>query len=357
MLKNKKKTKYISFARAINEGLSASMSSNKNVILIGLGVDEPRGVFGTTLNLNKKFKSRVFDMPTSENAMTGIALGLAMSGTRPVITHQRVEFALLSMEQIINQISKWHFMSGGIYKSPLVIRMIIGRGWGQGPQHSQSLESLFAHIPGLKVIAPSNAKNAKGLLIASVKDNNPVIFFEHRWLHHTYGHVPIGSYEESLDKSKKIKNGEDITLISFSFGTIECIKTAKILEKFKISVEIIDLISLRPLDLSKAYKSLIKTKKVIIVENGWTAYGIGAEILSNLTEKISGKIKFNSKRMGLLDVPMASSRSLANHMYSDPYKIGNEILKMLNMKSQIIINELKKYKSNDIPDLSFKGPF
>ena len=353
----KKETKYLSFTQSINSTLSNSMAYDKNIIVIGLGVDDPKGIFGTTLDLKNKFKNRVFDMPTAESSMAGIALGLASSGMRPIITHQRVEFALLSMEQIVNQIAKWHFMSAGVYKCPLVIRMIIGRGWGQGPQHSQSLESLFAHIPGLKVVAPSNPKNAKGLLAASIKDDNPVIFFEHRWLHHTFGNVPDKDYYLSAFKSQKVQNGKHITIISFSYGIIESIKIAKVLKKFSIEVEIIDLISLRPLDLSKSFNSLIKTKKVIIVENGWINYGIGSEILSRLTEKFSNKIKFKAKRMGLLDNSMASTRSLANEMYPDTFKIGIEVLKMLNINSKIIIRELKKYKSKDVPDQNFKGPF
>ena len=157
-----KKNRKISVAESIREGLIMSMKKNKNVILIGLGVDDPKGIFGTTKKIDKIFlkKKRVFDFPTAENTMTGIAIGSALSGVRPVIVHQRVEFSLLSLEQIINQAAKWYFMSGGKKSVPLVIRLIIGRGWGQGPQHSQSLETLFAHIPGLKVVCISNPKNA-----------------------------------------------------------------------------------------------------------------------------------------------------------------------------------------------------
>ena len=172
------KKRILSFSQAINEALEQSMTKDKNVILMGLGVDDPKGVFGTTQNLHKKFKKdRVFDMPTCENSFTGFAIGLAIEGKKPVIVHQRVEFSLLSIDQIINQAAKWFYMSGGQKPIPLVIRLIIGRGWGQGPQHSQSLEAIFAHIPGLKVVCPTNPYNAKGLLIASIKDKNPVIFF------------------------------------------------------------------------------------------------------------------------------------------------------------------------------------
>ena len=162
------------------------MKNDKDVVLLGLGVDDPKGVFGTTLNLHQKFPNRVFDMPTSENSMAGFALGLSISKMKPIIVHQRVEFSLLSIEQIFNQISKWYFMTAGKVNVPMVIRLIIGKGWGQGPQHSQSLETIFSHIPGLKIVVPSNAYEAKGLLLQSIRDPNPVIFFEHRWLHNTF---------------------------------------------------------------------------------------------------------------------------------------------------------------------------
>jgi pyruvate dehydrogenase E1 component beta subunit len=149
-----------------------------------LGVTDPKGVFGTTTGLEEKFGSnRVFDMPTSENAMTGIGIGVSLNGFRPVMTHQRLDFALLSLDQIINNAAKWRFMFGGTRGVPITIRLIIGRGWGQGPTHSQNLHALFSHIPGLKVVMPSTAKDAKGLLLSSIFDPDPVIFLENRWLH------------------------------------------------------------------------------------------------------------------------------------------------------------------------------
>ena len=254
-----------SFSKSINEALEQSMRKNKNVIIIGLGVDDPKGVFGTTKDLNQKFKkNRVFDMPTSENSLTGFAIGVALEGKRPVIVHQRVEFSLLSMDQIVNQAAKWFYMSGGKKPVPIVIRLIIGRGWGQGPQHSQSLESLFAHIPGLKVVCPSNPFNAKGLLNASIKDNNPVIFFEHRWLHETVGDVPKKYFELDLGKSRYVNRGKDLTIVAFSYTVLMSLKIREILTKNNISTEIIDLLSLRPLDTKKIISSAKKQKKLLL---------------------------------------------------------------------------------------------
>ena len=176
------KNRFIQYTQAINEALMQSMKLDKKIVILGLGVDDPKRIFGTTNNLIETYgKNRVFDMPTSENAITGFAIGMSLGKYRPVLCHQRVEFALLSMDQIINQAAKWFYMNDGQMSVPIVIRLIIGRGWGQGPQHSQSLESVFANIPGLKVVCPSSAYDAKGMLISSINDNNPVIFFEHRW--------------------------------------------------------------------------------------------------------------------------------------------------------------------------------
>ena len=223
MLKKNKK-RYIKFTEAINEALIQTMQIDDKVVVMGLGVDDPKRIFGTTNNLVELFgEKRVFDMPTSENAITGFAIGMSLGNYKPVLCHQRVEFALLSMDQIINQAAKWFYMNNGKMSVPIVIRLIIGRGWGQGPQHSQSLETLFANIPGLKVVCPSSAHDAKGMLISSILDKNPVIFFEHRWLHSTYSQVSEKLYKVPIGKSKVTEKGNDITIVASSYMTTEVI--------------------------------------------------------------------------------------------------------------------------------------
>ena len=202
----------IKFNEAILEATSLVMAEDQRVSLMGLGVTDPMGIFGTTKGLPEQYPTRVIETPTAENGVMGIAIGSALVGSRPIITHQRVEFALLAIEQITNQAAKWHYMTGGLMPMPIVIRLIIGRGWGQGPQHSQSLDSWFAHIPGLKVVAPSTAYDAKGMLIAAVRDNNPVVMLEHRWLHNTIGDVPAESYEVAIGKARVARQAKTLLL-------------------------------------------------------------------------------------------------------------------------------------------------
>jgi len=189
----------IKFYEALNEALDQCMAAEPSVYVMGLGVPDPKGIFGSTLGLQDRYgPGRVMDMPVAENGMTGVAIGSALAGMRPVMTHQRIDFALLALEQLVNQAANWHYMFAGKMKIPLVIRMIVGRGWGQGPQHSQNLHTWFAHVPGLKVVMPATPYDAKGLLISSIEDDNPVIFIEHRWLYNITGFVPGNMYRVQL---------------------------------------------------------------------------------------------------------------------------------------------------------------
>ncbi len=344
----------IKFFEAINEGFEISMKNNKNVCLIGLGVTDPKGIFGTTSGLLKKFgKKRVFEIPIIENAITGIAIGASLNEMRPVLSHQRVEFALLSLEQIINQAAKWFHMTAGKQKIPIVIRLIIGRGWGQGAQHCQSLETIFSHIPGLKVVSASNPYDAKGLLVASIEDNNPVIFFEHRWLHNTFGFVNKKNYKIPIGKAKKVKQGKDISLITYSYGVVLAIRAAKILAKYGINAEIIDLRTLRPLDKKSILLSVKKTQRALVIDNGWIKYGISSEIISILYENDSIKMKARPIRIGFKDSPIPSTRELAKYCYPFCEDIIKKVMKIFKKKYNLDF----KTELTDVPDHNFLGPF
>lgn len=343
--------KKITYADAIKDALQTSIKNDKKVVLLGLGVDDPKGIFGTTKNLYNSFPNNVFDMPTAENGFTGFALGLAISGFRPVIVHQRVEFSLLSIEQIFNQIAKWNYMSAGSSPAPIVIRLIIGKGWGQGPQHSQSLETIYSHIPGLKVVCPSSPQDARDLMISSIKDNNPVIFFEHRWCHNIKGKVNKKIKSSKIGKGKILCKGKHISLISFSYSIIECIFAAKILKKYGILCEVLDLRSLRPIDKKAILKTAKKTKKILIVDNGMKTFGVSAEILSIIYENLKN---IYVERIGVLDTPLPSSVALAKYCYPEHEEIIKKVCKILKISKKIII---KKNKNPDQPNSDFIGPF
>lgn len=353
----------IRYNEAILQATDQLMELDHNVYVMGLGVPDPKGIFGTTLGLQQKYGSeRVLDMPTSENAMTGIAIGSALLGLRPIMTHQRVDFFLLALDQLINNGAKWHYMFGGQMSVPLVIRLIIGRGWGQGPQHSQTLHSYFAHIPGLKVVMPSSPYDAKGLLISAVQDNNPVIYLEHRWLHNIYGEVPAEMYSIPLGKARVVTEGRDLTIIACSHMTLEAYKAARYLREDGIEAEIIDLRSIKPLDKETLLTSVKKTGRALIVDPDWKTCGFAAEIMSVLVEEAFDSLKSPPRRLTYPDRLTPTSWALANHYYPTAQEIAISALEMLGRPTQArrLLETLLEERMRgplDVPDPSFTGPF
>jgi pyruvate dehydrogenase E1 component beta subunit len=348
----------LKFSDAIVEATVSCMEEDSTVLVIGLGAPDPKGIFGTTIGLQDKFgDERVFDMPVSENGMTGVVIGASLNGYRPILTHQRVEFALLSIDQIVNQAAKWFYMNAGQQNVPIVIRMVIGRGWGQGAQHSQSLESWFAHIPGLKVVMPSNAYDAKGLLISSVEDNNPVIFLEHRWLHGTVGRVPLDNYRVPIGKACIAKEGLDLTIVSHSYMVLESLRCADILENYGISIEVIDLRTIRPIDTETILKSVRKTKRVIVADNGWVHFGVSAEIISIITENIFDSLISPPARVGINDSPSPSTRALTKEYYARAIDIAKIVCKILSKSINLDEAFPESEFPLDVPDPGFIGPY
>ena len=354
----------ISFAEAIKESIYTSIKKDNNIFLMGEGVDDPSSMWGTIKGVKKEFgKNKTLEMPVSENAMIGLAIGSAIMGSKPIVNLQRVEFAFLALEQIFNNAAKTHYVTDGKLNVPLVIRLVIGRGWGPGPNHSQSLESIFSYFPGLKVVMPCFPFEAKGLLTSSIQDKNPVIFLEHRWLHNTLGHVPKGYYELDLKSASKIKNGKELTIVSTSFSTLEALKVVNFLNNHGISCDLFNLRVLNPLNISNIYSSVKKTSKILTIDTGHIKLGMGSEIVSRVVEKnITKNIK--AIRMGLPDHPTPSSRGLIKNFYPSPYQILNNALNLIGLSKIKNNSLLKKFKEEneekkyiDIPDPSFKGPF
>jgi pyruvate/2-oxoglutarate/acetoin dehydrogenase E1 component len=353
----------IKFSSAILEALDQMMELDTSIYLMGLGVPDPKGIFGTTIGLKDKYgPKRVMDMPTSENTMTGVAIGSAIMGMRPIMTHQRVDFFLLALDQLINNAAKWHYMFGEKMSVPLVIRLIIGRGWGQGPQHSQTLHNIFCHIPGLKVVAPSTPFDAKGLLVAAVEDGNPVIFLEHRWLHGIFGDVPSDLYELPLSKARVMKEGEDITLIASSHMSLEAWKASEILEKEGVSCEVVDLRTLKPLDTETFLESVKKTKKTIVLDQDVKFCGYASEIVTILVEELFDVLEMAPRRITYPDLISPTSWKLANQYFPTVDHIVIEVLEMMGKKEkaqEFRENLTKKLDTipQDVPDMSFSGPF
>lgn len=351
----------ITFAEAIREGTDQCLNKDSSVFLMGLGVDDPKGIFGTTSDLHKKYgPERVFDVPISENALTGIALGAATMGMRPIFTHQRLDFSLLSMDQIINNVAKWNFMFAGQLKAPLTIRMVIGRGWGQGPQHSQSLQALFAHIPGLVVLMPTTPHDAKGLLTSAVMDDRPVIFLEHRWLHNVKGEVSKDFFTEPIGKAKVVRAGKDISVVASSYMVLESLRAAAILEKVGIDVEVVDLRTIRPYDRETIFSSVRKTGRLVVADTGHLTCGIASEIVATVTENLFGSLKCAPKRVASPDYPTPTAPELSRNYYPRSHNLAEEIMTMMSKDSAQMVSDLKKIEEktpSDVPDLNFTGPF
>ena len=293
-------------AQAINEALAVMGERDKNVVLMGQGIDDKGAFYGTTADLRPIYGDRLIETPVSENAMVGVAVGLAMSGKRPVIQFHRVEFALLAMEQIINNAAKMHYISNGQHKCPLVIRMIVGRGWGQGPCHSQSLEAMFAYIPGLKVLMPTFPEDYKGCLISAIQDNNPIIIIENRWSHYIKGEVPKGYYTSDITKPEKLKSGSKVTVVATSYAVLEAMKYE--------DADVFDLRVLRPLDLHDIKNSVSKTGNLVVIDTGYRTLGIGSEVVAQCAE---AGLNFKVRRMGIPDHPIPSSRGYLPGLYPD----------------------------------------
>src|SRR5689334_14177740 len=251
------------YVDALREGVAQEMEADNSVFLYGLDVDDHKGIQGSTLGLQERFgPRRVFNTPLSEEAMTGVAVGAAMAGFRPIHVHIRMDFLLLAMNQLVNIAAKAHYMYGGAVKVPLVVRAMIGKSWGQGAQHSQGLHSLFMHIPGLKVVAPSNAHDAKGCMIAAIRDDNPVIFVEHRLLYFSEAYVPEESYAVEPGGSRVVTHGDDITVVGVSNMVMECLRAQEMLADEGIHAEVIDPIWLSPLDTEAIVASAERTGRL-----------------------------------------------------------------------------------------------
>ena len=323
----------LSYPDAIREGLKQAMSIDKNVFVMGQGVDDPSGMFGATRNLLQEFgQDRVFDTPLAETALTGIAVGAALGGKRPVYFHNRPDFLLLAMDQLVNHAAKWHYMFGGSLCVPLVVWACIGRGWGSAAQHSQALQGLFFHIPGLKLIMPSTCFDAKGLLLAAIMDDNPVLIIDHRFNFKQQGFVPEKMYTIPIGQGEIKRTGKDVTVVAVSHLVAEAYSAAEDLARQDIDVEVIDPRTLRPLDEELIIQSVRKTGRLVITDTGWKTGGVTAEISAIIAEKAFSSLKAPIGRVCSPDVPTPAGYTLEEAFYFGEKEIKKAILKAVNFK-------------------------
>ncbi|HXH33200.1 MAG TPA: transketolase C-terminal domain-containing protein [Plantibacter sp.] len=344
----------ISYAEAVREATDQCLEADPRVLVMGLGVPDPKGVFGTTSGLAERHgDERVSDLPTSENGMTGVALGCAIAGMRPIMTHIRTEFAMLAIDQIVNQAAKWRYMFGGRMSAPLVIRLLVGRGWGQGPQHSQSLQAWFAHIPGLKVVMPVTPRDAKGLLIASVEDDDPVIFIEHRWLHGVTGDVAEEMYSTAIGEARTAHDGDDVTIAATSYMVLEAIRAAETLESVGVGAHVLDLRSVRPWDRRAVLESAARTGRLIVADTGWATAGFAAEVVAHVAEE-GVRLTAPPRRIALPDVPTPTSPALAADFYPRAREIVAAAAAQLGIEAPALPESDLPL---DVPDPVYAGPF
>lgn len=324
--------KNITVSQALDEALLQAMELDPNVIAFGPGVGTSSQVFGTTKSAYLKYgDARVFDTPVSEQALTQMAAGAALAGMRPILIHQRFDFMLYSLDAIYNWISLWRYKSAGKSGMPLVIRAVVGKGWGQGPQHAKNMPSIFAHCPGLRVVMPTNPADAKGLLIASIFSNDPVIFIEERSLHSMSGSVPKEIYYVDLDEPEIILEGSGVTIVTYGSGLKLTNEIATIIkQKANISSEIICLKSLAPLNLKSVIHSLKKTGKLVVVENTWPVCGIGSEIISQCCENIEIALKTNPIKISWPHSHVPMSAKAEEEFYPNANISADKILNSLS---------------------------
>lgn len=342
----------MTFREGLTLAMEKEMAADPNVFIFGLDVPDHKRIFGSTRGLVEKFgRERCFGTPLSEDAMTGVALGAAISGLRPIHVHIRVDFMMLAMNQIANMISNLRYMSGGKLKIPLVIRAVIGRGWGQSAQHSKSLHSFFAHIPGLKVVMPTSPQDAYSLLRSSIQEDNPVIFLEHRWLYDIEGEVDPNKVIP-LGKADVHRTGKDLTVVSTSWMTVEAMKAAEILAKRGIDLEVVDVRSVYPLDEKTILSSVKKTKHCIVADYDWTYCGFSAELASLIHYRCFADLQRPVERLGFAPVPCPTTRPLENLYYPNAVQIIRTAETMLGLKpTDLSGDSFYSYENK------FKGPF
>ncbi|HET8599508.1 MAG TPA: alpha-ketoacid dehydrogenase subunit beta [Segeticoccus sp.] len=321
----------VTYRQALQDTLRAEMHRDDSVVLLGEEIGVFEGSYKITAGLLTEFgEKRVVDTPIAEEGFTGAAIGMAMLGLRPVVEIMTINFTLLAIDQIVNHAAKLHAMFGGQVAVPMVIRTPGGGGQQLAATHSQNLEVWYAHVPGLKVVAPSSPADAKSLLTASIRDDDPVLFLENLALYNTKGEVPDGEQVGQIGRATVAREGADITVVSYSRATLIALEVARQLQTQGVSVEVVDLCSLRPLDRATVCASVRKTTRAVILEDDWLSYGIGAEIAATIQEGAFDRLDAPVRRVAAAEVPLPYAKPLENAALPDARDLTKVIGEVLD---------------------------
>ncbi len=320
----------LTYVQAIREAHAQMLAADPRVFLIGQGVWSPWYAGGSLDQLEREFgRDRVIDSPVSENAVTGLAVGAAIAGMRPIVFHPRMDFMLLAVDPIVNQAANWSYMFGGQAGAGVVIRAVINRGGEQGAQHSQALHAMFMHVPGLKVVMPSTAYDAKGLLVSAIEDGNPVMYIDDRWLYGAGGEVPEEIYRVPIGRAAVRRFGRDVTIVGISSMAAEAVAAAATLENEGIEAEVIDLRSLKPWDADAVMESARKTRRVVVADPGWRTAGASAEIAATVMAEAFDRLVAPVERVTLPDTPAPVSQAEERAYYVGAAQIAAAARKTL----------------------------
>ena len=351
----------ITYRESLYRTMRDALSRNPNVIILGQGVDDHKGIFGTTLGLAREFGSdRVLDTPLAEEGMTGIAIGAALNGLYPIQTHIRADFSLLAMNQIVNLAAKYKYMFGGRFEVPMLIRMVIGRSWGQGAQHSQSLQSLFAHIPGLTVIMPTSSQSVlETYPYIIAKHRGPVVSLEHRLMYDLKFRLSEVSPEANGSPltSRKVRSGTDVTIVATSIMVLEALRAADHLVRVSdIDCEIIDMHCISHPAAGMILESVKKTGRLLVADTSWQAYGVCAEVCRIVCEQAPSALKLPAVTLGMQPAPCPTAKSLEDQFYPNLKSLTDAIAKLVTGQRDHGI-PLPDEKSMADVYKRFKGPF
>jgi pyruvate dehydrogenase E1 component beta subunit len=323
----------LSYAAAIREAVAQLLRDDPRVFLIGQGVWSPWYAGQSLEDLDREFgRARVVDSPVSENAVTGAAIGAALAGMRPIVFHARMDFALLAADPIVNQAANWSYMFGGRAGVPIVIRTVINRGGEQAAQHSQALHSMFLPVPGLKVVMPSTPYDAKGLLTAAVRDGNPVLYIDDRWLYGEEGEVPEAPYTVPLGRAAVRRRGTDVTIVAVSYVARSSAQAVAELAERGVDAELLDLRSVKPWDREAVFASVARTGRLVVVDGAWRTGGLAAEVVAAVSTEIFDCLRAPVERVCLPDAPAPMSRALEPSYYLGARDVVAAVEKVLDAK-------------------------